>query len=166
MSDRQAPRGGSRMIGVVVTSAVVVALGLALVWFLPPAQTRDVPMPRSDAGPEQVVRSYVDALDAHDCDRAASLTSRGWAEHAREWCRDLRSISDLRIGDAAPEDPETAGLPTSWEVLHLPVTLRLTHRLGRGDRTRDTGDEPSMWGYRLARPNADSPWRIVGEGHA
>ena len=102
------------------------------------------------------VRTYLEALDSHDCARAGSL----WAdapEEVEQWCHDLAGVDAVRVRPSFVE-PDGAH-PGTQEVVDVPVTLELDHRPFRGDGTMDG---TTVWGYQLTR--ATGPWRIVGQG--
>jgi hypothetical protein len=137
----------------IVAGGVVVALAgvvlLVLRYQAPLPQTRDVAVPPDDASPDQVVRAYVDALDAHDCETAAMLRV---GHDVGDFCRNLRSVS--LDGTSPGRIPRAEDLVTEveidadfeWRVFKVDPSLR----------------GQTIWGFSLERAAPDAPWRIAG----
>jgi hypothetical protein len=135
-------------------------------WFLlkPPHQTDDVPSPPADASPEQVVRAYLEALNAHDCATAEEVMAEGSESVADDWCRDLAHLTHIRVGQNSVENPQWLGFPrgTDEEFVSVPVSFDLDWRLLHSDGTMSQG--PTSWGYVLFRDGPDHPWLIFDQG--
>lgn len=129
----------------------VVWLGLQL---LPPVRTARVAVPPDSATPEQVVRAYVAALNAHDCGTARDLTVPEEWSYSDGWCEDVASLRHL--------DMVGSVTPSPGKVDSVGVTFDLDWRFLRGDGSLPQGR--TSWGYDLQRTSADDPWRIVGQG--
>ncbi|WP_146211232.1 hypothetical protein [Quadrisphaera granulorum] len=118
--------------------------------------------PPEDASPPQVVRAYLDAIQAGDDDAAAAVSTPGYAD-SDPW----QHGSDPRLRDvsvSADSTPyDTASSPPAlqaWEqVRYVTVTLTVT-----GDGSGFSTDVPSGWGYVLVRHTDADPWRIAEAG--
>lgn len=151
----------TRRIGAIVGELVVVGVAAAVAYvLLPPRQTAEVAEPGHGATPEQVVAAYLEALNAHDCDTAAALTTG--QDVARAWCGDVAELGDVEIGDHAVESPAWSGRPAGTEVVRVPVSFELDWRLLHSDGSMDEG--PTDWGFLLTRAAPDAPWRIFDQG--
>src|SRR5690242_13347179 len=91
---------GASAIGLIV---VVGGVGLIYVW-LTGRQTREVAMPSREATPEQVVTTYLEALNAHDCKVAQALFTPSPQADGRMWCDDVQHLGHVRV-DHALRDP-------------------------------------------------------------
>lgn len=127
-----------------------------------PRQRNDVPIPPRDATPERVVTTFIAALNAHDCDTAAALTTGDVADRARSWCEDISTLTDVIVSDHSIEPPEPSGRSAPDEVVFVAVTFDVDWRRFHGDTSMEEGN--TVWGYRLVRNAEDSPWRIVDQG--
>jgi hypothetical protein len=114
-------------------------------------QEQDVAIPPRSATPTQVVRAYVEALDAHDCDTARALGVPDWGPNTDLWCDDVRSVRLLSIDDDGHEGRRRA----------IGVRLDISWRLGHDDGTIEDAHD-AIWGYVLCRTPAG--WRICNEG--
>jgi hypothetical protein len=151
------------LTALVVAVLVMVVAATAAYLLLPPRQTGDVAVPPRDANPEQVVTAYLDALNAHDCDTAAALTTADPEDSsAKLWCEDVASLKNVDIQDHFSEQPNLSGHSAPEEVANVPVTFDLNWRLFHNDGSMDEG--ATSWGYLLVRDSADSPWRIFDQG--
>lgn len=165
-ADDPARRGRGRRIrvlalvlGLALVLAAVLMTGVALLG--PPRQSDEVAMPARDASPEDVVTTFLDALNAHDCATAQRLTVEGAADAAHEWCQDVADLSDIDVSDHRAEDPKHTGHAAPDEVVSVPVTFDLNWRLLHRDPSMEEG--PTTWGYLLIR-RPGSPWRIFDQG--
>lgn len=140
---------------------VLLLVGAVVYFLLPPRQTRSIALPPDDATPEQVVRAYLDAMDAHDCTRAASLTTDDMEE--RRWCEDLRGVSVFKISPPYEEKPKWSGRSPEEQVVSVPVNFELSWRW-RPFNFDPTMDGVTTWGYLLVRTSSDTPWRIFSQG--
>jgi hypothetical protein len=149
----------------IVALGVLVFVGHAA-WYLlkPPPQTDDVPVPRADASPEDVVRAYLDALNAHDCATAEAVMTSGDESIAYAWCRDVAHLKQVGVGRHSTENPRWLGLPrgAQGEFVSVPTSFDLDWRLFHGDMTMDQG--ATSWGYVLVRSAPDQPWLIFDQG--
>lgn len=151
-----------RLVALLVGVLVLVVAGAAAYFLLPPRQTESVSVPASDATPEEVVGSYLEALNAHDCVAAQSLATEEAKDSARSWCENVASLTDVDVSDHFMERPAWSGRSPGEEVANVPVTFSVNWRLFHNDGSMDEGR--TTWGYRLARGSPDSPWRIFGQG--
>jgi hypothetical protein len=138
-----------RRIWLVVASVAVVlaALSWAAYRYLTVQQTGEVAIPADQASPEQVVRAYVEALDAHDCDTAATLNPDDL------WCEDVESMDLIEL---RPVHSARA------RHVELPVRLDFEWRPFFFDVSMDDGR--ISWGFILERDSRREPWRIVDQG--
>ncbi|HWV75767.1 MAG TPA: hypothetical protein VN027_00520 [Isoptericola sp.] len=133
------------VIAVVGAGATAGAAALA-----PPRQTADVPVPPADASPEQVVRAYLEAVSAHDCETAAALSAAGDAgDHL---CGATRSLEIIEVVPAPQlSGPTTAAVNTDFEVAWRPFA--------------EGGDVPEEgWGWTYYLALGPEGWRIVDAG--
>ncbi len=151
-----------RLIGATVATAIVA--GGALWLLLPPRQTHAVTVPADDATPEQVVASYVEALEAHDCGTAELLTTRAATHLATSWCQKVARLSRVEIGASMPERAEWSERSAKDEVVSVPVRFDLDWRWLHDDGSMPEGE--TIWGYRLVRESPGGPWRIFDNGVA
>jgi len=119
-------------------------------------------MPARHASPEQVVTAYLAALNSHDCKTAVAMTTEDAKDSARSWCRNVASLTDVVVRDHFAERPAWSGHSASVEVADVPVRFNLNWRLFHSDGSMSEG--ATSWGYLLARPSTDAPWRIVDQG--
>jgi len=132
----------TRVLGLVL--APVVAVPVAYVaWSAPRDQ---VALPGPDATPEQVVRAYVEALDARDFDTVNAIDGRPGSDLDR--FDRPGQIHLQEMGDTFEGDPNG------------------THVMFQADfEGFDISMEDGWWGYYLVR-GADGRWEIVDEGVA
>jgi hypothetical protein len=134
----------------------------AVYLLLPPRPTREVAVPADNATPEQVVRAYLDALDAHDCRTAEALVTAGTGDTAKTWCADVAHLTDVHIEEHVRQRPEDSGIPANAEVVYVPVSFNVSWRRFHNDGSMDEG--ATTWGYLLTHPSSNSPWRIFDQG--
>ena len=138
-----------------------VALGLALLVGLlapwRPLTRGHESMPAADASPQLVVRTYLAALDVHDCDTADALWTGRNREEAALWCDNVADISHVRTSAPAAGAAGHLRLDT-----YVPTNFDLNWRLFHDDGSMEQG--PTSWGYDLQRASPDAPWRITGQG--
>ena len=139
--------------------AVVAAVAYLL---LPPHQTSDIDVPPLDATLEQVVTTYLGALNAHDCKTAEALTVDGAKSTAAHWCKDVATLTSVDVDDHFMEPPEASGHTAPAAVANVPVTFNLDWRRFHDDDSMDEG--ANTWGYSLVRNSSVSPWRIFDQG--
>jgi hypothetical protein len=151
-----------RVIVFVVAMYVVAVAATAAYLLLPAQQTAHIAVPPRDASPGQVVAAYLAALNAHDCGTAEALMTADAEGRAKSWCEDVASLKSIDVADHFTEPQKDPSRSASREVANVPVTFNLSWRLFHNDGSMAEG--PTMWGYRLVRESADSPWRISDQG--
>ncbi len=128
----------------VVALVLLVAAGTWL-WARP---RREVPLPRADASPAEVVRAYVDAVNSRDFETANAIdTQSSWQYHRFERSP---TMHHLRI-----DAPTTPG-----DALHVYVPVRF--EIEGGDASMPDG--ATTWGFDLTRPAVGQRWRITDSG--
>lgn len=108
-----------------------------------------VAMPASSASPTQVVRSYIDALNRHDCSTAVAL----WTTPATpsSWCDNVSSISATILGVRSEANPRTQ----SGVDVQISVHWRPFH---------DDGTLPPTFGWTYLMTRLPAGWRIYDNG--
>ena len=119
---------------------------------------REVAMPAPDAGPLEVVRAYVDALDANDEETASRLITS--EHHELSWIGSVEAVTDLKAWEPVREDPRWSGHPRTAEVVRVPVRLDVTW----SDPDPSVEDGQQMWSYLLIRDEGSGRWLIFDEG--
>jgi hypothetical protein len=156
----------ARVAGVVAGVALVLAVPMTLRSSSVPAPPThsDVVMPPVGAGPVDVVRAYVAALDAGDIETVKALST---AEHVARtdasedsWYRNVVSITDVRISAPISETGEGTKGEGLSEVVFVPVRFILKQRHDDGSMP----DGETVWGYRLGRASAAERWLVLDEG--
>jgi hypothetical protein len=132
-------------------AAVVAALAIALAL----AACAKVEVPPPNASPAQVVRTYLDAIQAGNCTVLSQLATRNQAERA--WCGKGLTISRITIGDPVP-DPGSLASRDFEQAVYVPVRLDVQ---GGADSVESGMRD---WGYVLVRDAAVQQWRIADEG--
>lgn len=160
----------------VATGLVVVGVVFGVVWVgtscadRKPASSAAAPTP--GAAPEEVVRAFLSAVDANDHRGAHRQTSAEFSSF-EDWMRDTRSISDVVVGPAVRENPESVATPAGLaepEAVMVIVEFRRCSCRGAflGDGAHEGTqfeDGTETWAYTLARDRRGSgPWLIVSEG--
>ena len=144
--------------------ALVVVVGLVAT----PAcakSTHRVAMPRRSASPVAVLRTYLEALDAHDFVTARALLDPHWRSllgtRWDEMAANVRHIGNVRLQLAVPEDtaldPRTETGYVDRYDLQVNFDLQV-YNPNAIDR------RPHAYGYTLIRVSPAAPWRLVGEG--
>ena len=147
---------------VLVLAALLAVTATAARVVLPPVQTRHVALPAADAGPREVVRTYLAAIDAHDCATAESLAEPGLVDDARTWCEDAAGLDELQVGAGHRERPQWSGHAGTDQVADVGVAFGLRWRAFHGDASMPSGR--TVWGYQLVRHAPGAPWRISDQG--
>lgn len=143
-----APTRRRRRVGWWVTlavTAVVVVVGVAQIFPLP--RTADIAVPPADATAEEVVRAYLEAVDAHDCGTALELTAPSFAATTESMCRDAASLTItglVTVGTGAVH----ASFDVDWRLFAEDVSIP---EGGFG------------WAYSLDR--GEDGWRIEDAGN-
>jgi hypothetical protein len=155
-------KGPGRLIALVASVLVLVVAATVAYWLVPPRQTSDVAVPVPNAKPEQVVKAYLDALNAHDCATAMAVMTEGAKDSAKSWCEDIASLTDIDVRDHFIERPKGSGHSAPDEVANVPVSFNLDWRRFHNDGSMDEG--ATTWGYLLVRDSTDLRWRIFDQG--
>lgn len=142
--------------------ALLALAAVAAYLLLPPRQTSDVAVPPADATPEQVVRAYLEALNAHDCETAQAVSTDTAKDGAKSWCEHVDSLTNIDVRKHVPGRSEDSGVPARDQVADVAVSFNLKWRPLHNDGSMDEG--PTPWGYLLVRTAADAPWRIFNQG--
>lgn len=144
-----------RLIAVVLL--VLVGLAVLLRTELVAVQSRDVALPADDASPEDVVRVFLEAIDAHDCGTAEDVVTPEFRDAADRWCDRVSSLTIDRVRLSGPggwaSGPDSPGLAVDFTFQSRP--FRETVELPDGFTT---------WGFSVHRDAPGDPWRIDGEG--
>lgn len=146
-------------VGALVMAAAIAAIAWTL-W--PFRQTATVAVPDVGSPPGEVVRAYLDALNAHDCDAAVEMSTPDAAETSRRWCESVASLTDIAMGEAVAEDPAWSGHAATDEVVRVAATFTLDWRPFADDGSLPEGTV--QWGYLLVRSAADAPWQVFDQG--
>jgi hypothetical protein len=148
------------LISLIVTLLTVAVLAMVGFVYVSGRQTRDVPMPAANASPEDVVRTYLEAVGAHDCGTAESLMTRG--TRTLSWCHDVATLSNVKVRAHLAEQPRVFGQPPNRQVVVVPVVFTLEWRLFH--RKSFIGGGATPWRYSLVRSSSGGPWRIFNQG--
>ena len=153
-----------RIVLVLITGMLVLAgvIGLMFKTEVLERQQRDVADPPSGAAPEEIVRTYTDSLDAHDCATAREVWVRDERGSADGWCDDVASLANVRIGKPFRVSPRFSGRQPGEQVVDVAVTFDLRWRPLHDDGSLDDGS--TSWGYELVRDSPDDAWRIFSQG--
>lgn len=118
-------------------------------------------MPPVGASPEQVVQTYLEAMNAWDVDTINALVVR---DHLRRSRFDSRwTVSEIGVATATPESVSGGTAAEGWgQAVRVAVTFRTIHA---PDITIPEGEQMS-WGYLLVRRGDTDPWRIIDQGVA
>ena len=155
-------RASRRFVALVVGILVAIVGGLVGYLLLPPRQSGDVAVPARTASPEQVVTTYLDALNAHDCGTAEAVMTNGAKDSAKLWCDEVARLTDVRVHQHFKERPNVTGHSAPEEVVGVPVAFILEWRPLHDDGSMAEG--ATTWGYWLVRDSPHSPWRIFDQG--
>lgn len=114
-------------VAAVVLAAVTVG-GFLLNDWISGRKTRDVALPAANVTATEVLRSYFDALNAHDCDTATALATQSARQQVESWCRDLSSLEDIQVRpSAADAGADQVGIAVSfdldWRLFHSDGSL-------------------------------------------
>lgn len=138
----------ARRLVLAVVIVLVVAVLAASIWEL--SGPRDqIPVPGVNAKPVEVVRAYVDAINARDFDTANAIDARG--SDLGRFSRPGR-IEDLHVISVDREG-------RNREQVHVLFKADMS---GMGPSMENGSQE---WGYYLERGD-DGRWRIVDAGVA
>lgn len=140
---RRLTKNGWIATGLASVLAAMAAAG-AIIWSAPRA---DIPLPSKDATPEQVVRAYVDAVNARDFSTSNAIDARQ---------------PDLEYGRFSFRPPRAELVRfehTTGDSDHAHVVF--TARFSGGDGSMSSRED--LWGYVLER-GPDGRWYIVDAG--
>ena len=142
----------TRLIALAVVLGLV-ALAVFTEWTFEvvPFKRRDVAMPPVSAIPQQVVATYVEALDAHDCDAAEELWLSDKAD-PEMWCSEVSRARIVGASDASHE---------SERRIDVSLTLNVRWRPFQKDGT--ISGDPFSWTYILTQDRRGA-WKIVDNG--
>ncbi|NNM46596.1 hypothetical protein [Knoellia koreensis] len=145
------------------TALVAVVVAVAVGVFLVVRPTADVADPGPSATPEQVVRAYVDAVNARDFATANRIAG---VEHMRYSRFDRAGrFDDLTITGADRITRASDGSRSSGDDYAQAWHVRFTARQSGHDISM--GPEGTIqWGYVVVRNSGAQPWRIIDAGHA
>lgn len=152
-----------RVTVALLTALMALALLVAAAYvLLPPRQSEQVAVPAAQATPENVIRTYIRALDAHDCVTAEALVTDDMRSGAKSWCRNVAHLSRVDINRHVVEQLQDSGRSVHEEVANVPVTFDLDWRLFHNDASMDEGR--TVWGFLLVRDSTSAPWRVFDQG--
>jgi hypothetical protein len=135
----------------VATAGVVVVAGLAGGgWWWENSARYHVPVPSAGAGPGDVVRAYMRALDAHDSATARALSTASHRAATGTWLSDTTGMKALKVSAPVTEQNE--------------VQVMVTFDLHQHWWTDDPSMRPGRhdWSYILVRQRGR--WLIQDEG--
>jgi hypothetical protein len=149
-----------RHVAASLAAALTVLASVIWVVVAPLPQLRSVPLPPLNASPEQVVRTFVTALDEHDHATAEALCAR-WACAFDDyvWIR-IAHIGPVDIGKDFCIPVSSDGSCAMRSGGGASVSVELTGRTRSGELPGEGG----VWGYQLAAIGPQGAWRIVGQG--
>ena len=116
-------------------------------------------MPPRDASPEQVVRAYLDASNAHDVATMNALVVGDWTYRASRFSP-TRVVTDVTIFPAEVE--QSADVPVVGPRAKPPhiaevVNVQLDAFTVHGGDLNNPDGQRYAWGYRLSRPDNGRP---------
>jgi len=155
-------RARARLAVLVIVVLAAASMVTVLLPLLPPRQTAAVPLPAPSASPETVVRTYLAALNAHDCTTATELWAGDQRDIAGSWCTGVAELTGISLGAPSTEPPGNSSNHPDQSVTEVPVTFDLRWRRWHGDPSLPEGR--TTWGYLLAQDAQTSAWRIVDNG--
>jgi hypothetical protein len=148
--------GVRRLMAAVLVTTLVILGGVIWAARAPLPELRAVPLPPSGAAPEQIVQSFVAALDAHDQATAKALSVPGTPP--RSQLDDNVRVKVVHIG---PISPTTAYVPgRNGAVSGLDVQVQLAGRTRSGGLPGEGG----AWEYVLVPVGPQNAWRVVDDG--
>lgn len=142
---------GVRRSWKVATAAVVVVAALVGGgWWWESTPRYDVPLPSASAGPGDVVRAYMRALDAHDSATARVLSTSSHRPVTGGWLSDTSGMKALKVSAPITE--------------HNEVQVMVTFDLHQHWWTDDPSMRPGRhdWSYILVQQRGR--WLIQDEG--
>ena len=149
--------------GRVVALLVGVAVVAVALWsFATLRMTEDVPDPTASSSPEEVVRTYLRAIDARDFETANRLIADPDQRLGR-WDRPVRwsGLRDVRLIDEKAAMAGSGGQSTSDEYAQAWI-VSFTGRSEGGDSSLP--DEERGWGFIVGRQSDAEVWQIIDQG--
>ncbi|WP_432512272.1 hypothetical protein [Kineococcus sp. SYSU DK001] len=143
-----------------LVSPLITAVAVLTACGGPPADTQPsgAASVGADTTPEDVVRSYLGALQEDDESAAVSLTTAPYSERD-SWAGDPPSIEDVEVLDAVAESPEGTAAEGRYEqAVYVPVRFTLH------GADESMPDGPTAWGYQLVRNTDAEAWKIADAG--
>lgn len=124
---------------------VVAVVGMAQLYPLP--RTADVLSPPADATAEEVVRAYLEAIDAHDCDTAQDLTAPSFAAVTESMCHDAASLTTTELQTVG-----TGAVHASFDI-------------DRRLFAEDVSVPEDGWGWTYYLTRGPEGWRVSDAGN-
>lgn len=110
----------------------------------------------ASTSPEDVVRSYLGALQDDDESAAVALTTALYSERD-SWAGAPPTIEDVEVSEAM-SDPSGQAATGFAQSVYVPVKFTLH---GAGETMPDG---PTTWGYRVVRDTDSEAWKIADAG--
>ncbi len=112
--------------------------------------------------PDDVVRTYLDAIQHGDEDSAAQVSTPGFAAQDRWQHGDDPGLEDVDVSSTVvPYD--TTWSPEELKAYEQVVSVQVTFTVTDPGQGFSAG-EPSGWGYVLVRHDDQEPWLIAEAG--
>ena len=149
--------GRSRWLTFALATAVTLgALAAVAIWIYGPRREKyAVALPPPTASQREVVRAYLDALDAHDTATALALSAPSMRGTTQMWLASTAGISKVRIGALAYYAQEPPGQQYS-----VPTDFVYSSHWWKNDPS--FGDGEHYWEYWLTKVNGR--WLIDDDG--
>lgn len=142
-----APARRRRRIGRWLPLAFVVAvIAFGVAQILPLPRTADVAAPPADATAEDVVRAYLEAIDAHDCGTAQELSAPSYTSTTEVVCHDAASLTIIGL-EAVGAGAVNADFDVDWRLF-----------------AEDRSIPEDGWGWTYYLDRGEEGWRIVEAG--
>lgn len=132
---------------------------IVLLASLPGCAAERVAMPPLDAGPEQVVRAYLEAEQAHDCQTSQSLRTATMQPPMEPGKCHFLNLTEFRI---IRSRPDRSGRYQHEHPQHDRIYVELVVGRGAEDHGFHRGVNP--WSFYLERGARGAPWRIFAQG--
>lgn len=148
---------GKRAAGLAIAAVLLFAVASALWWGTSPRP--HVSVPPTSASPEQVVRAYLAASNAHDVDTMNALVEGDRAGRESRF-QPTWTMREVKVSPATPDSWIGDANTTYPEVVHVDVDMHML----KGHDMNFPDDTDTYWGYILGRRSSADPWRIVDQG--
>lgn len=150
--------GHPRRRWLVIATVILIVAGLGTAWVLT-GPTRHVPVPPRSATPEEVVRTYLEASNAHDVATMNALTAGNAPRESR--FRRTWIVGDVKTYPAAPESAAGGSAAEGWrQAVRVDVDMHMV----KGDDMNMPDHTDAYWGYILGRQTSSERWRIIDQG--